>query len=218
MKKRAGIILTVVSLSALVCADPDTNILSIGIFSKCIEHNLPCGWEKFKEIKGISLQNDSTGYFVNITSMVDVEGIGTRKEFNIKKFPWMHWRWKARVLPLGACENIKKKSDSGAGLYIAFKGMFPFMHIIKYTWSSTLPVGTIIKSPFYGGARIFVIESGPANLKTWISEERNVYDDYRRAFGNEPPPAEGIALQSDSDNTRTSASADFADIFLSKEK
>jgi len=214
MKNKQFAVLIIFASNLTLLAQSDTNLLTLGVFSKCLEHNLPCGWEKFKEIKGVSLQQDATGYFINVTSIADVEGIGRRKAFSVKTYPRLHWRWKVRVLPSNAREDIKKKNDSAAGLYIAFNGMFPFNHVIKYTWSTSLPVGTITKSPHHGGTRVFIIQSGHDKLGTWISEDRNVYNDYRLAFGSEPPLVEGIAIQSDSDNTKTSASADFADIFV----
>lgn len=215
MKKKQSVFLFLFILWLSPQAATDTNSIELGVFSKCLERGLPIGWEKFKEIKGVSLQTDSSGYCVNITSIGDVEGIGKRKEFSLKTHPWLHWRWKARVLPTDANEKIKKKNDSAAGLYVAFKGMFPFNHVIKYTWSTTLPIGAIVKSPHHGGTRAIIIQSGPGNLNTWMQEKRNVYEDYRLAFGSEPPLVEGIAIQTDSDNTHSSASADFADIFVS---
>jgi hypothetical protein len=199
-------------------AENDSNVIEFGVFSNCIEHGLPCGWEKFKEIKGVSLQRDSTGFYVNITSIRDVEGIGKRHTFNTDVFHWLRWRWKVRVLPLGAREDIKKKNDSAAGIYIAFKGMFPFNHVLKYAWSSSLPVGTVTKSPHHAGTKVFIIRSGPADIGNWISEQRNIVDDYRTAFASDPPAVVGVAIQTDSDDTKTSASADFADIILSRDE
>jgi len=99
---------------------------------------------------------------------------------------------------------------------IAFKGIFPFNHVLKYVWSTVLPEGTIIKSPYYSGERIVVVHTGPEDIGKWIMEERNIFNDYTTAFKSTPPSIIGIAIQSDSDNTKTSASADFADIIVSR--
>ncbi|MBE2889621.1 DUF3047 domain-containing protein, partial [Geobacter anodireducens] len=50
----------------------------------------------------------------------------------------------------------------------------------------------------------------------WLSEERNVYEDYVRLFGEEPPRAEGVALMTDSDNTGGEATAWYGDIVLAE--
>ncbi len=57
-----------------------------------------------------------------------------------------------------------------------------------------------------------VVESGPSQIGLWIDESRNIYDDYKRAFGEEPPMINGIAIMSDTDNTKERAIAYYGDI------
>jgi hypothetical protein len=59
---------------------------------------------------------------------------------------------------------------------------------------------------------MIVVESGSTKLNTWITEERNVYEDYKRAFGQEPPMISGVAIMTDIDNTEESAEAYYEDI------
>ena len=67
-------------------------------------------------------------------------------------------------------------------------------------------------------AVMFVIETGSEKLNRWIEEERNIYDDYRRAFGEEPPMISGVAIMTDTDNTGESATAYFGDIRFEKKR
>jgi len=47
-----------------------------------------------------------------------------------------------------------------------------------------------------------VLRSGEANLETWVAERRNLVEDFRLAFGRDPPEhAEAIAVWSDSDQS-----------------
>jgi len=48
----------------------------------------------------------------------------------------------------------------------------------------------------------------------WVSESRNIFDDYKTAFGKEPPMITGIAIMTDSDNTGESALAYYGDIIM----
>ncbi|MGH8593618.1 MAG: DUF3047 domain-containing protein, partial [Gammaproteobacteria bacterium] len=57
-----------------------------------------------------------------------------------------------------------------------------------------------------------------AHLNQWRSEQRNIFDDYRRAFGKDPPMITGVALMTDSDNTGESASAWYGDIVFKQVK
>lgn len=64
---------------------------------------------------------------------------------------------------------------------------------------------------------MIVVESGTTKLNTWVTEERNVYEDYKRAFGEEPPPISGVAIMTDTDNTGESAEAYYGDILFKKQ-
>ena len=81
-------------------------------------------------------------------------------------------------------------------------------------WSASVPVGTILTSAFSRRAKIIVVESGREHLGRWRTVTRNLADDYRRAFGDEPPAVIAVGLMSDSDNTRSSTSAYFDDLRL----
>jgi len=63
---------------------------------------------------------------------------------------------------------------------------------------------------------IFVVESGKEKLNTWVSEEQNVYEDYKKAFGEEPPMISGVAIMTDTDNTGESATSYYGDIAFRK--
>jgi hypothetical protein len=61
---------------------------------------------------------------------------------------------------------------------------------------------------------MFVVESGDANVGKWREYERNLYEDYKRAFGEEPPMISGIAIMTDTDNTGESATAYYGEISI----
>ena len=211
-----GVCVLLITCFALALANDGQSTIVIDTFSSCVKDRLPCNWQKFKEVKGISLQHDSLNYFVSVQSVGDIESIAKRIVYNVHDYPHLHWHWRVHTLPREGREDIKKKNDSAAGIYVAFKGAYPFNHVIKYVWSTTLPVGTVTKSPYNHRVMIYVIEQGQNNLNQWVSEDRNVLDDFLKAFGSQPPPVEGIGIQTDSDNTKSSASADFDDFFISE--
>jgi hypothetical protein len=59
---------------------------------------------------------------------------------------------------------------------------------------------------------MIVVQSGAQRIGAWVEEERNVYQDYKVAFGEEPPLINGVAIMSDTDNTRERAVAYYGDI------
>jgi hypothetical protein len=88
---------------------------------------------------------------------------------------------------------------------------------IAYIWASRTPVGTVIASPHMGDiVKLIVVENGDTRVGEWMAEERNVYEDYRRAFGKEPPRVSGVAIMTDTDNTQERAAAYYGDLMFAK--
>ena len=67
---------------------------------------------------------------------------------------------------------------------------------------------------YSSGAKMVVVRSGRTDMGAWVTEERNVLEDYRHLFGETErnPVARGIAILTDADNTRSHATGDYADI------
>ncbi len=74
--------------------------------------------------------------------------------------------------------------------------------------------GMVSLSRLLDRAKMIVVESGPANVGRWVDVERNLYEDYRRLFGGEPPRIVGVAVMTDTDNTGESAVAYYGEIVL----
>ncbi len=63
---------------------------------------------------------------------------------------------------------------------------------------------------------MIVVESGAEKVNRWVCEERNILEDYGKAFGGTPPKISGVAIMTDTDNTGESAIAYYGDIFFRK--
>ncbi len=61
-----------------------------------------------------------------------------------------------------------------------------------------------------------VVESGTQKEGLWIDEERDIYEDYKKAFGEEPPMINGVAIMSDTDNTKEQTTAYYGDIVFQR--
>ena len=93
-------------------------------------------------------------------------------------------------------------------------GEYPPHSGLNYVWDGKAPVGAVLPNAHTPRVAMIVVESGAAQVRTWRSYERNIVDDYRRAFGRDPPPISGIAIMTDSDNTGESATAWYGNISL----
>jgi hypothetical protein len=70
----------------------------------------------------------------------------------------------------------------------------------------------MVANPYTDNVMMFVLQSGDAQLQQWVAETRNVYEDYKTAFGEEPPLINAVAIMTDTDNTGESAVAWYGDI------
>ncbi len=145
-------------------------------------------------------------------SLVNGEG---RLDWDMETHPVMAWEWNARKLPPGAREDQDQLNDSAAAIYVIFS-MEGFIvkrpKTIKYVFSSTLPAGTVIS---YGKLKVIVVSDGTMADAGWIQVERDVAEDYRMVYGEDPPRRPlSIRLWSDSDNTGSEAEVDFDNIRL----
>ncbi len=192
--------------------------LVIDRFSDCVEDSgIPCGWHSSQRDVGMfSVVSEGGNFFVRIRTEGGNTSIGRQKNYESREYPWLHWRWRAHALPQGADERDRRSSDSGAGVYVIFKGRFRLNRIIKYVWSTSLSVGTVIRSPFNPRARVVVLQSGEDNIGRWVRERVNVYEDYNRFFGSNPPLVEGIGFMSDGHETVSFVKADYDDFTVTR--
>lgn len=152
--------------------------------------------------------------YLRISSKRSSLTIYREKGFSLKSSPRLRWRWRVHKHPTLSDERRKEAGDSAAGVYVVIEGgVFP--KTLKYVWSRALPKGTEIVSPFSSRSKIRVLRSLEDPLGKWVEEEVDILPDYQKLFGGKPPArARGIAILTDSDNTKSEAQADYADFVI----
>ncbi len=193
----------------------------------------PLTFEGIESHTEYSLVEDHGTVVLKAESNGSSSGLTREVTIDPMQYPFVSWRWKVEnVLEKG---DVTRKSgdDYPARLYIAFeydsskvggfekakyeaawflRGKYPPIGAINYIWESQSPVGTIVPNPYTDRVQMIVMESGPARVGQWVTESRNIYEDYRKAFGEDPPMISGVAVMTDTDNTNESAVAWFGDI------
>ncbi|MEO7256066.1 MAG: DUF3047 domain-containing protein [Casimicrobium sp.] len=109
--------------------------------------------------------------------------------------------------------SVKERAENA--IAHALYGETPPHAALAYVFTHKAALGTIITSPYTQRVKSIVVDADPAAIGKWKSFARDIYDDYKRAFGEEPPRISGIAIMVDTDNTGEKASARFGDITLS---
>ena len=198
----------------------------------------PDGWKpltfpKIPQHTNYDLVRDGDHVVVKATSHGSSSGLTREIQIDPRDYPIIKWRWKVSNTLKGGDVTRKDGDDYPARIYVTFQydsakvglfgkakyeaakliyGRYPPLGAINYIWESRAPVGTAVPNPYAEQVHMIVVESGPEKLNTWITEERNVYEDYKRAFGEEPPMISGVAIMTDSDNTGEDAAAYYGDI------
>jgi hypothetical protein len=137
---------------------------------------------------------------------------GEEFEWNLGAHPRLVWRWRALRLPEGASE--KGKNDTGGAVYVTFgEDWLGRPKSIKYTYSSSLPVGTVVS---FGPLKVIVVDSAAEPRQgEWQAVQRNVVDDYQQVFGGTPPDRPvSITISGDSDSTKDVSKVDIDDMKL----
>jgi hypothetical protein len=130
--------------------------------------------------------------------------------WDLKAYPVLAWSWRPREFPKGADEK-DGKNDSVLAVYL----LVDYSRIVgpkavKYIWSEKVPVGTRLSSN-NGLTQVRVLRSGADKKDEWVEERVNVRDDYMKYFDvKEVPEPAGIAVLTDSDDTKSSAQGDYA--------
>lgn len=187
----------------------------------------PDGWKpltfpKISQQTTYQLVKDVDRVAIKAASRASSSGYTKEILIDPNEYPITQWEWKVwNILKTGnvakkdgddypARINVTFQYDSakvglfGKAKYEAAKliyGRYPPLGAINYIRESRAPVGTAVPTPYTEQAHMIVVESGPAKFNTWMTEERNLYEDYKRAFGADPPMISGIAIMTDTDNT-----------------
>lgn len=217
-------------------------LLEVGKFSSApVGQALPDGWKPltFKKIpKQTAYELIKDGDAVVVKAVSDASASGLTKAVNIdpKEYPIVRWRWKVENVLKHSDVTRKDGDDYPARLYITFaydpdkvslgkklrfktgQAIFGDIPIgaLNYIWDTNTPIGTIVENAYTDFAQMVVVESGTQKVGRWVSEERNIYEDYKQAFGEEPPLMNGVAIMTDTDNTKEQATAYYGDIQFAK--
>lgn len=122
--------------------------------------------------------------------------------------PVLEWQWLTESVQPSADLHTRGGDDVAAGLFVLFGDPGPPTHphrvpTLRYVWTAHDQVGDVIDNPYLPGTvRNIVVHSGDADVGRWITERRNVLDDYVAAFGEPPQQAiAALALFVDNDQT-----------------
>ncbi len=150
-------------------------------------------------------------------SRASASGLIYKLKYKTEDYPILTWRWKVEKTLEKGDASKREGDDYAARVYVVFPHWIPIMtRSINYIWANKLPRGSHISNIFHSNSIMVAVQSGEENAGRWVTEKRNVYEDYKMLFGTEPPTAGGIAIMTDTDNTSESAVAYYDDLMIEK--
>lgn len=141
-----------------------------------------------------------------------------RGRVRLKDTPMLEWSWKVVALPKGADSRRAETDDQAGQVYVVWP-RFPQAvrsRIIGYIWDTTAPAGSVIKSQKTGTVTYVVVRSGPVELGQWLTEQRNVAQDFKRIYGEDPEDPGALSIGIDSDDVKGTAEAYVGALFFRK--
>jgi len=217
------------------------DLLRVGFFSEFSPSgDLPEGWEQIRFGENESsttyalTQAEST-VVVQARSDNGASALITRQRVNLNRYPILEWRWMVESFPEGADVAKNTTDDAAARIYVTFDyddlGVVDRLKLmllrrvgyseapsraLNYLWATRLDRDEVQGSSYTDQIQMLAVRSGSRQVGQWVRERRNVLADYRRVFGEDPPPVNGVAIMTDTDNTGSTAKAYYGDIVFRK--
>jgi hypothetical protein len=167
-----------------------------------------------------TIDNDSGRKVLHMKSANDGSTIAkdVKGKVNLKDTPVLEWSWKVTVLPRGA-DSCKKATDDQAAQVFVVWPRFPEpvrSRVIGYVWDTTQPAGKICKSEKTGTVTYIVLRSGTAELGKWLTERRNIVEDFRKIYDDTPDEPAAVSVAIDSNDTNSTAESFIGPIFFTR--
>jgi hypothetical protein len=188
-----------------------------GILLDDYKEGLSPKWEE-RPLEGktvYQITREDAEYCIKATSRASASALYYRIEYDTREYPILKWRWKvSRVLSKG--DALKRDGDDyAARVFVVFPSSVSWKgKVLVYVWASKLPKGKAVTNSHNSNFMMVAVESGSGRVGEWKEEQRNVYEDYQRYFGGEPPKAGAIAIMTDTDNTAEEATAWYGPIWI----
>jgi Protein of unknown function (DUF3047) len=183
---------------------------------------VPPGWQKqsWGDPKyDFKVETDGPSRVLHMKSVKEGSTISKEIKFDIRQYPLLQWRWKAVTLPKGGDSRKKATDDQACQVYVTFP-RFPQQvrsRTIGYVWDTTAPAGIIAPSEKSGTVTYVIMRSGEADLGKWMTESRNVLEDYKKIYGQDPGEQVGaVSVASDSNDTESSAECFVGELVFKK--
>ena len=162
--------------------------------------------------------SNENGNFLKAVADNAASGLGKEIKIDLNKTPFINITWKIEKDLRGIKENTKKGHDYAARVFAIKKtGATPLSNrAINYVFSSNNEVGANFPSPYTKKSIDNVLASTKDNLNEWVTVKANVKEDFKRLHDLDVNELDGLAIMSDTDNSKMKAIAYYQNIYFSE--
>ena len=166
-----------------------------------------------------TIGSNEKGTFLKSVADNAASGLGKEIKIDLNKTPFINITWKIEKDLPGIKENTKKGHDFAARVFAVKKtGATPLSNrAINYVFSSNNEVGLNWPSPYTKKSIDNVLASTKNNLNEWVTVKANVKDDFNKFHNLDVNQLDGVAIMSDTDNSKMKSIAYFQNIYFSAE-
>ena len=163
--------------------------------------------------------SNENGNFLKAVADNAASGLGKEIKIDLNKTPFINITWKIEKDLRGIKENTKKGHDYAARVFAIKKtGATPLSNrAINYVFSSNSEVGENRPSPYTKKSIDNVLATTKDNLNEWVTVKANVKEDFKKFHDLEVNELDGLAIMSDTDNSKMKAIAYYQNIYFSEE-
>ena len=164
-----------------------------------------------------SVGSNKNGNFLKAVADNAASGLGKEVKIDLNKTPFINITWKIEKDLQGINENSKKGHDFAARVFAVKKtGATPLSNrAINYVFSSNNEIGFNSPSPYTKKSIDNVLASTNKNINEWVTVKANVKEDFKKFHNLDVKELSGIAIMTDTDNSKKSAVAYYQNIYFS---
>ncbi len=165
-----------------------------------------------------TLGSNENGNFLKAVADNAASGLGKEIKVNLNKTPFINITWKIEKDLIGIKEDTKKGHDFAARVFAVKKtGATPLSNrAINYVFSSNADVGLNWPSPYTKKSIDNVLSTTKENLNQWVTVKANVKEDFKKFHNLDVNELDGLAIMSDTDNSKKKSVAYYQNIFFSE--
>jgi hypothetical protein len=175
--------------------------------------------KKYKGKTTWSLGSNQNGNFIKAEAEGKGSGLGKEVLIDLLKTPFINITWKVEKDLSGIVENSKKGHDYAARVFVIKKTGSTALsnRAVNYVFSSNNKVGKNWPSPYTKKSIDYVLSSTKENMNTWVTVKANVKEDFMKLHGIEVLDISGVAIMTDTDNSKLKAISYYQNIYFSAE-